>query len=62
MTRPGERLYLFVPTQEDTHVSTLTFGSVARLNLRETGDLWCDVLGGVAGGSTACHALVAGKD
>ena len=50
--------YLLVPTQEDTHVSALTLGSVARLDLGEAGDLWCDVLGGVGGGGTGGHSLV----
>jgi len=54
-------MYLLVPTQENTHVSTLTFGSVARLDLGEAGDLWCDVLGGVGGGGTSGHSLVSGR-
>jgi hypothetical protein len=49
-----------VPTQKDTHVSTLTLSSVARLGLGEASDLWCDVLGGVGGGGTSSHALVSG--
>ena len=52
--------YLLVPTQKDTHVSTLALGSVARLDLGEAGDLWCDVLGGVGGGGTGGHSLVSG--
>jgi hypothetical protein len=50
-----------VPTQKDTHVSALTLSSVARLNLGEAGDLWCDVLGRVGGGGTTGHSLVSGR-
>jgi hypothetical protein len=50
-----------VPTQKDTHVSTLALSSVARLGLGEAGDLWCDVLGGVLGGGTRGHSLVSGR-
>ena len=59
--RRVQGMYLLVPTQENTHVSTLTFGSVARLDLGEAGDLWCDVLGGVGGGGTSGHSLVSGR-
>lgn len=51
-----------MPTQKDTHVSALTLGSVARLDLGEAGDLWCDVLGRVGGGGTSGHALVSGEN
>jgi hypothetical protein len=50
-----------VPTQKDTHVSTLALSSVARLGLREAGDLWCDILEGVLGGGTGGHSLVSGR-
>lgn len=56
--RRVQERYLLVPTQEDTHVSTLTLGSVARLDLGEASDLWCDVLGGVGGRGTSGHSLV----
>jgi hypothetical protein len=59
--RRSKDVYLFVPTQKDTHVSTLTLSSVAWLCLGEAGDLWCDVLGGVGGGGTGGHSLVSGR-
>lgn len=59
--RQRRLIYLLVPTQKDTHVSTLTLGSVARLDLGEAGDLWCDILGRVGGGGTTGHSLVSGR-
>lgn len=59
--RLEEEEYLLVPTQKDTHVAALTFGSVARLDLGEAGDLWCDILGRVGGGGASSHALVSAE-